>query len=120
MHHKKRLKMEFGDFGHYQTIWINQAGDMKIRSTLQLPIVRNSLNPRLGYIARPLDEYKSVDIGDIDYYGWYCIEIIFVSCLTDNPPIGVEVLHNGLNKHLYQRIQRNHKQRMSRAKARNS
>ena len=121
MHHKKRIKMNFGsEYGHYQTIWVNSKGDMKIRSTLSLPVVQNSFNPRLGYQARPTEEYKHVDVGDRDYYGWYCIEIIYVSCLTDNPPLGVQVLTNGLSKHLYLRIQRNHKQRQSRAKAKES
>lgn len=112
MHHKNKLRMAWGiGITHWQTTWINENGNLKVKSTYTLPKVQNNFNRSVGDPIIPMNFYKDVAIGDKDYYGWFCIEIVEVMCLTDNPPIGIEYLNERYSPLIYRRLNRNHKQK---------
>lgn len=105
--------MQWGQsFYVWQTLWINQNGRLKQKTSFQLPKVQNQLNRSIDQlIDNPYNFYKDVEVGDQDTYGWLCIEIIQLMTLADNPDIGIQYLSDTYNKAVYYRLLRRLRQR---------
>ena len=108
MHHKKQRDMAWGlEFTIWQTTWLNPDGLLKVRSTYQLPQVQTNFNHSLSAKEiKPRSFYKDVELGDIDYYGWICIEIVLMCSLSNNPDIGIQYLNEKFNITVYRKWKR--------------
>jgi hypothetical protein len=99
----------------YHSIWIKRD-QQKIKVSNNPPHVRASQNPLGPPSPYPVGLYTSARVGDMDYFGWICIEIWSQLTIVPNHisyVLDLEPLPNG---RLYKRLLSNHKQRIKRGK----
>lgn len=116
----KQYKELFGEIDyneqfvvHYEYVstWIGKYGDVKIKRSIRYPQVRCYHNPYNGKRHDAL--YKTAEIGDMDYYGWFLINIHKQAVLVKRDHLEVEFIENHtFSKSDYDKMLKKHRKAM--------